>query len=45
MGFLTGHNALTLEFEKNLRLVDPAVSVPYWDYTIDMCEEGGSAPC
>lgn len=36
MGFLTGHNAVTMEFEQNLRLIDPSVSIPYWDYTIDM---------
>jgi hypothetical protein len=36
MGFFTGHNAITIEFEKALQVVDPSVSVPYWDYTIDM---------
>mmetsp|Transcript_45776 Transcript_45776/g.90267 ORF Transcript_45776/g.90267 Transcript_45776/m.90267 type:complete len:654 (-) Transcript_45776:686-2647(-) len=36
MGFLTGHNAITMEFEQNLRMVDATVSVPYWDYTIDI---------
>ena len=38
MGFLTGHNAISLEFEKVLRTVDRSVSIPYWDYTIDMHE-------
>ena len=36
MGFLTGHNAITNEFEQNLQRIDPSVSIPYWDYTIDM---------
>ena len=36
MGFITGHNAITLDFEMNLRRVNPRVSVPYWDYSIDM---------
>ena len=36
MGFLTGHNAITNEFEQNLQRVDPSVAIPYWDYTIDM---------
>lgn len=29
------HAALTLKFEKAIQAVDPSVSVPYWDYTID----------
>jgi hypothetical protein len=36
MGFITGHNSITMDFEKNLRVVNPRVSIPYWDYTIDM---------
>jgi len=36
MGFLTGHNAITLEFEGVLQSVNVAVITPYWDYTIDM---------
>ena len=36
MGFLTGHNAISNEFEINLQRVDPRVHVPYWDYTRDM---------
>lgn len=26
---------ITLMFENSLRLVNPKLSVPYWDYTID----------
>uniref|UniRef100_A0A7S2W1K8 Tyrosinase copper-binding domain-containing protein n=1 Tax=Rhizochromulina marina TaxID=1034831 RepID=A0A7S2W1K8_9STRA len=36
MGFLTGHNAISMEFERVLHTVNPAVIIPYWDYTIDM---------
>lgn len=33
--FFTAHDAFVLEFEQALQAVDPSVSVPYWDYTID----------
>lgn len=36
MGFLTGHNAITNEFDINIQRVDPRATIPYWDYTIDM---------
>jgi hypothetical protein len=32
-GFLTHHLALTNSFENSIRLVDPSVTVPYWDFT------------
>jgi len=35
VGFLSQHIALTNEFEKALQSIDPTVSVPYWDYTMD----------
>lgn len=38
MGFFTSHNAITIDFEKALQVVDPTVTVPYWDYTIDFHE-------
>jgi len=34
-GIMTHHTSITLEFENSLRVVDPTVSMPYWDYTID----------
>ena len=34
-GFLTHHLALSLSFEAALRAVNPAVTTPYWDFTID----------
>ena len=33
MGFLTQHMSVTNEFERALQIVDPTVSVPYWDFT------------
>ncbi|MGW6058825.1 tyrosinase family protein [Streptomyces sp. NPDC055189] len=33
--FLPWHRRFLLEFEKALQRVDPAVSVPYWDWTAD----------
>lgn len=37
-GIMTHHVAFTLEFEQSLQSVNPVVSVPYWDYTIDEYE-------
>lgn len=33
--FLPWHRQFLLEFERALQRVDPAVSVPYWDWTVD----------
>ena len=33
--FIGSHMALTLEFEQALQAINPAVSVPYWDFTVD----------
>lgn len=33
--FLPWHRRLLLEFESALREVDPKVTVPYWDWTVD----------
>ena len=35
---MTHHVGYTLLFEQALQAVDPAVSIPYWEYTID-CED------
>jgi len=35
VGFLPQHIKLTNMFENSMRSVNPAVSVPYWDYTLD----------
>ena len=34
-GFLTHHLALTNSFEASLRAVDPSVTLPYWDFSIE----------
>lgn len=34
-GIMTHHLAFTLELEQTLQAVDPAISVPYWEYTKD----------
>ncbi len=34
-GFLTHHLALQNSFEAALRAVDPSVTLPYWDFTIE----------
>lgn len=37
-GFLTQHIKLSNKFEDTLRAVNPALSLPYWDFTIDVAE-------
>ncbi|MBW4678851.1 MAG: tyrosinase family protein [Microcoleus vaginatus WJT46-NPBG5] len=32
-GFLPWHRTFTYEFEKALQVVDPTVTIPYWDWT------------
>lgn len=34
-GFVTSHMGLTLMFEQSLQSINPAVSVPYWDFTLE----------
>lgn len=34
-GFLTHHLAMTMSFDLSLRTVDPAVTLPYWDFTLE----------
>lgn len=34
-GFLLQHAAFSLVFERSIQSVDPLVSLPYWDYTIE----------
>lgn len=34
-GFVTSHIALTLLFEQSLQSINPSVTVPYWDFTIE----------
>lgn len=34
-GFLTHHLAMGLSFEATIRSIDPSVTLPYWDFTIE----------
>lgn len=34
-GFISHHLALTNTFEQSMRAVNPAVTLPYWDFTIE----------
>lgn len=34
-GIMTHHVGYTLQFEQALQLVDPSVTVPYWEYTLE----------
>lgn len=34
-GFFTHHMAQSLAFESSLRAINPAITTPYWDFTID----------
>lgn len=38
--FLTAHAAFGLAMERSLQAVNPRVSLPLWDYTIDASELG-----
>jgi hypothetical protein len=35
LGFLTSHSALTNMMERSMQAVNPAVSIPYWDFSIE----------
>eukprot|EP00595_Chromulina_sp_UTEXLB2642_P002508 CAMPEP_0196765442 /NCGR_PEP_ID=MMETSP1095-20130614/8865_1 /TAXON_ID=96789 ORGANISM="Chromulina nebulosa, Strain UTEXLB2642" /NCGR_SAMPLE_ID=MMETSP1095 /ASSEMBLY_ACC=CAM_ASM_000446 /LENGTH=510 /DNA_ID=CAMNT_0042123479 /DNA_START=713 /DNA_END=2245 /DNA_ORIENTATION=+ len=45
-GFLTHHLAITNSFEASLRAIDPSVTLPYWDFTIEgqQIKEAGQSP-
>ncbi len=32
---MTHHVGYTLQFEQALQVVDPSISIPYWEYTIE----------
>lgn len=39
-GLMVHHMSFTLELEQALQSIDPSVTVPYWDYSIDAAEFG-----
>ncbi|CAM9875490.1 unnamed protein product, partial [Ectocarpus sp. 12 AP-2014] len=38
LGFLTSHSMLTNTFEYSLQQVNPKLTVPYWDFTVESIE-------
>ena len=38
IGFLAQHIKMSNIFEKSMQTVDPSISLPYWDYTIETAE-------
>ena len=42
LSFLTAHAAFTLEVDRALQTIDPAVVTPYWDVTIDSQQHGAA---
>ena len=34
-GFVTSHVAISLMFEQSLQAVNPSISLPYWDFTME----------
>ncbi|CAM9241469.1 unnamed protein product [Ectocarpus sp. 12 AP-2014] len=43
LGFLTSHSILTNTFEYSLQRVNPKLTVPYWDFTIEYLEAENAA--
>ncbi|CAM9494069.1 unnamed protein product [Ectocarpus sp. 6 AP-2014] len=41
LGFMTNHAVITNTFEYSLQRVNPKLTVPYWDFTIDGSSAGG----
>ncbi|CAN0325141.1 unnamed protein product, partial [Hapterophycus canaliculatus] len=42
LGFLTNHALITNTFEYSLQLVNPKLTLPYWDFTIEGSAIGDS---
>lgn len=42
MGFLTSHTLISNTFEYSLQKVNPMLTLPYWDFTIEMSTFGGN---
>lgn len=42
LGFLTNHALLSNTFEYSLQQVNPKLTLPYWDFTIESSTAGGS---
>ncbi|CAM9834525.1 unnamed protein product [Ascophyllum nodosum] len=42
LGFMTSHSLLTNTFEYSLQIVNPKLTLPYWDFTIESSTLGGN---
>lgn len=42
LGFLTNHAVISNTFEYSLQKVNPKLTLPYWDFTIETSTAGGS---
>ncbi|CAM9599920.1 unnamed protein product, partial [Hapterophycus canaliculatus] len=42
LGFLTNHAVVSNTFEASLQAVNPKLTLPYWDFTIENSSAGGS---
>lgn len=40
MQYLNAYSAFNLWAEQSLQMIDPSVSLPYWDFTKDTAELG-----
>ncbi|CAM9627360.1 unnamed protein product [Pylaiella littoralis] len=43
LGFLTSHSLLSNTFEHSLQQVNPKLTLPYWDFTIESSSAGAAA--
>lgn len=43
LGFLISHSLLTNTFEYSLQLVNPKLTLPYWDFTFESSTMGGAS--
>ena len=43
LGFLTNHGLLSNTFEFSLQQVNPKLTLPYWDFTIESSSTGAAA--
>ncbi|CAM9627145.1 unnamed protein product, partial [Pylaiella littoralis] len=43
LGFLTNHAVISNTFEYSLQKVNPKLTLPYWDFTIDESSAGGGS--
>ncbi|CAN0279002.1 unnamed protein product, partial [Hapterophycus canaliculatus] len=42
LGFVTNHAMVSNTFEASLQAVNPKLTLPYWDFTIESSSSGGA---